>query len=178
MRSTMIMCSISSVFWKPNFFYLRFVEFGTKSNARLVICCSETALAVWDVITFSLLWAIPFQAESLAVDPIRGIAVAFSTKRHGNISISFTWQQPVLRTNGYHGNILLFSAYFFSPSNPEPLAVHHNVSKSKVLSSMFIPTDYGKSAAMKSFVVFMNLSHVSLPSYTNQRNIGKPWSQC
>lgn len=133
-----------------------------------MICCSDSALAVWDVITFSLLWAIPFQAESLAVDPFRGIAVAFSTKRHGNNS--YIRQRLFLSTELLVTMVIFyfFTVYFFSPSSPEPLAVHHNVSKSKVLFSIFVPSDYGKSTAMKSTLVFMNLSHVSSFSPSNQ----------
>jgi len=48
---------------------------------------------------------------------------------------------------------------FFSPNNPEPLAIHKSVSSSKVVSSLFVP--HGNSfedSGLKSTVFFLNSS--------------------
>lgn len=53
-----------------------------------MIACSQSNIFVWDVITSSLLWAAPFHAEALAVDPRSNLAAAVSSKRDRKFSIS------------------------------------------------------------------------------------------
>ncbi|CAG7717113.1 unnamed protein product [Allacma fusca] len=110
---------------------LRMIEFGNKTCSHLVVCSAHSYLAVWDVIAFSLLWAVPLQVDSLAVDQFSENVAVFSSKNH---------------------------AYIFRASDPEPIAVYNYVSKSKVLSSVFVSSICTKNTEMESTLLFINSS--------------------
>jgi len=108
------------------------VEFASHPNSHLVICSYGKFLAVWDVITMALLWAVPFVAESIAVDTATNLVAAFSAKKN---------------------------LYFFRPEVPEPIAIHNNVSRSQVVSSVFVPASAAMcTIGLKSTLIFINSS--------------------
>jgi hypothetical protein len=97
----------------------------------------------------------PFHAESLAVDPHTNLAAAFSSKHHREIITRILIMTYIILI------CVSISVIFFAPDESEPLAVHKNVSSSKVVSSIFVP--HGKSfenMKLKSTLFFMNASQV------------------
>ncbi|ODM91074.1 WD repeat-containing protein 75, partial [Orchesella cincta] len=112
---------------------IKAIEFGQNVSSHLILCLTTSNLVVWDVITSSLLWVAPVSLDCICVDPLSNLVAGISGS-----------------TN---------HLYFFSPDSPSPLAVHKNVSKSKVLSMAFVPNHKQmESVGMKSTVLFVNSS--------------------
>jgi hypothetical protein len=68
-------------------YHFSLLEFGSHQSSHLVIASSRQNLAVWDIITSSLLWVAPFSAQNLTVDPYSNLAAAFSSKNHCKIFV-------------------------------------------------------------------------------------------
>lgn len=109
------------------------VDFGHNVNSHLILCSSQSNVFVWDVITASLLWVAPVKVQSMAIDPLSSLAAAVTADLH---------------------------LFFFNLDCPEPLAAHKYISKSAVVSSVFIPNQkMMEDVGLKSTFVCINSSN-------------------
>jgi len=89
---------------------------------------------------------------SLSNDTVRALTGINFENRRSLLSI-------LLFSNEFF--VILFAVYLFKPEHPEPLAIHKNVSRSRVVSSIFVSnTSPHELKGLKSMLLFINSSQV------------------
>lgn len=96
---------------------IRILEFGGNVDSHLLLACSASYTAVWDIITASLLWVVPVSLHHVGIDYQSGMVVGSS-------------------------NVDLF---LFKLSSPEVLRVFKQASKSDIKAVGWVKTQRSKN---------------------------------
>ncbi|GLH12261.1 Uncharacterized protein GBIM_17005 [Gryllus bimaculatus] len=79
--------------------HLSHVEFGRRSCVHLVVTGSKLGIAVWNLLSVSLLWVVHFNLSVLVSDPISEVVAAFSDE-NDFVIFSPNCPDPIFKQNG------------------------------------------------------------------------------